>query len=134
MSGLRGFLNSEYLTGFELPRGDRHLHFVRGCGRVWGVEIHLECDTGASAGAVAERVSAVAGRDIFGEAGGKPEGAGHLRVHVGVEVGAAGFSVLDRQGAERSSAASMIPVWPIWLGFELRSVLQLCARDTREGS
>ena len=77
------------------------------CKLVWGAEVHLECYAWASAGALAKRISEVAGRDVFGEAGGEFAGAGHLRVLLGVEVGAARFSFLDRTGAERGAAEAV---------------------------
>jgi hypothetical protein len=80
-------------------------------GRKWklvrGAEVHLECDAGASAGAVAERVFEVASGDVFREAGGEFEGAGHLRLLLGIEMGTAGFSFLDWEGAERGAASAV---------------------------
>ncbi len=62
---------------------------------VRSVEIYLECDARASICAVAKRVSALAGGDVFGQAGGDAESAGHSGIHVGVALGAVELSGLD---------------------------------------
>jgi len=75
---------------------------------VWSDAVSLECDAGTSADALAERISALAGGDVFWQAGRIAGGSGHIRIYVGAEVGAFEFSVLDgRPGAGGASEALM---------------------------
>jgi len=83
---------------------------ARGDGVGWGrpgdkcasfAAVYLECDAGASAAAVAERVFALEGGDVFGQAGGDAAGAGRSGFHVGVEVGVAELSGVVGAAGER---------------------------------
>lgn len=97
---------SRRLPGCDGKRRD--LHSEGGYGIVWSVEVSLECDAGASANAVEERISALAGGDVFRQARGKPADARCVRVYVGTEVGTAEFSFLDRRPGARGAATALI--------------------------
>ena len=84
------------------------LHSEGGFGSVWSDTVSLECDAGASACAVAERVFAMAGGDVLWHAGRKFDGARCIRVHVGTEVGTLEFSVLDRGPGAGGAAQALM--------------------------
>ena len=112
MSRLAEFTDLQTLdtarAAVELTQVPALLCSVGGSGKfVRGAEVYLECDAWAPAGAVAERVSEVAGGDVFRKACGELAGERHLRFFLEVKVGVAGLSFLDRSGAERGAAKAM---------------------------
>lgn len=78
-----------------------------GIERVCGTQVFVEFDAGAPAGAVEKRVSALAGGDLFGAAGGDIDIEGRDGVFVGVAVGDDAFPALDRKRGARGAEASV---------------------------
>ena len=71
----------------------------------------MERDQGASADAVAERVSAMARGDVFGQAGRESDRARCAGVLLGIKMGAAELSFVDQPGAEGGAAEALIGSW-----------------------
>jgi len=72
-------------------------------GRVWGDQILVECDAGPSAGSVAERVSALARRDLLRQKGGDADGEERDGLHVDGALGVVAFSGVDGTNGARDA-------------------------------
>lgn len=74
---------------------------------VFGDSVFLECDARPPAEAVAQRVFALAGGDIFGDAGRDADGAEHAAIHVADARRAAELSTVDGAVAARGAEAGV---------------------------
>lgn len=76
-------------------------------GHVRGIAILVDCDAGAPAGSVAERVPALARRDFFRPVGGEADGEEHLRIPLGDAVGDLAIPSLDGADGTRGEEAGV---------------------------